>query len=287
MFHNKLIISSICILLLVQVNLSGSSTVYRNNNVNKNTISNNTSYSSHDRILINNETDLINQVKINNWKGDGSHLNPYIIENYNISKSGGSIYPIGISIFNTTSFVLIQNCFINFEGKLSDRVGIYIGDSKNIDIKENVILLNRFGIELENTLNVNVTSNKLNSNGSGVAIGRGTDKTVINNNFFDQVRDGIWFSNMASNTNIIHNNFKSYNYTGIQISFPQSVVLIKDNVFGNTSNPISMNYPHSVLITNNIGYPTKSSTVPPLLIALVTIVFATAYFGLLKKKEFF
>ncbi len=283
MIQKRPFILLLSMILLLQVIVGGTFANSTINSLNKESSSTNVNYSNHDPIRINNQLDLIDQVSKEGWKGEGTLNNPYVIENYSITKSSDSIYPLGIAIFNTTSYIVIQNCIVNFQGKLSDRVGIYIGDSNNIIIRSNILELNRFGIELENTGNVNATNNQLISNNVGIVIGRGTNKTSIKSNVFNKVGDGVWFSHVATNTTILSNDFKCYNYTGIRISFSQKNVLIKDNNFENSQNPISIGNSiskSSIYISNNKGYSPNNTPGFALVIVLMTIVFGT-----IKKKK--
>lgn len=80
-------------------------------------------------ITINGDLNLAAQASVNNWSGNGSASNPYIISNLNIDAEGG---PAAIGISGTTLHVTIENCV------LSDaRNGVYIDDATNVTVRDN------------------------------------------------------------------------------------------------------------------------------------------------------
>ena len=84
--------------------------------------------------------------------GLGTELNPYLIENYNITISEG----IGISISGTTDFFVIQNCYIDALDH-----GIFMNNVEDGTAKiiNNTVSYNRRGIEIEYAPGITVFNN--------------------------------------------------------------------------------------------------------------------------------
>ncbi|MFX0085602.1 MAG: NosD domain-containing protein, partial [Candidatus Hodarchaeota archaeon] len=109
-------------------------------------------------------------VQAENWKGDGSRSNPYIIEglslkgiNYEEPKPReGDL----IQILNTNNYFTITNCSLT-----GGEVGIYLSNVMNGNISQNTIKDNWTGILLEFADNNSITHNTVKENSFGIVIG--------------------------------------------------------------------------------------------------------------------
>ena len=128
-------------------------------------------YTDHGPINIVSDADFITQAALETWQGNGSILNPFIIDGYNITYRG-----YNIRIVNVTAYFVISNCYLssNASGLLIDPYdygiclinvdhasirynqiinntdcGIYC-ESSYIDGRYNLLLGNRYGLVFDN-----------------------------------------------------------------------------------------------------------------------------------------
>jgi parallel beta-helix repeat protein len=226
----------------------------------------------HNPIKIENEIELKNQAEIEEWLGNGSALNPFIIENLLITNSLGFSPTYGISLNDLQSFIVIQNCYIGISNRNDNPVGIYLGNDKNIIIKSNVIESNRFGIQIVNSENLLIQNNTFRSNNAGIVLDQGNVAIEIKNNVFNDNGAGIWFGGDSSITYIYDNSFTNSQDIDIKVSFSQKELFIYNNNFDNSTRAISFtpDQTEEVFIINNTGYKTATADFP-ILIAFLTI----------------
>lgn len=130
-------------------------------------------------ITINNNLDF----EIYKTKGNGSAINPFIIEYYfiNASEPNGN----GIFIKNTNAYFILRNCIII--GSSSRTCGIYLENVTNGEIMNNTVRDHFFGIYLfkstRNTVyNNTANNNHLNYDGyTGIYLSSSNYNTFINN----------------------------------------------------------------------------------------------------------
>ena len=96
-------------------------------------------YTDHEKIFIGSDADFAAQRVAENWTGDGTTGNPYIIEGYNITYRG-----YNIRIENVTSHFVIRDCLLVSPVSLVQTDpydnGISIYNSSNGRIYSNIIL---------------------------------------------------------------------------------------------------------------------------------------------------
>lgn len=185
---------------------------------------------SHDPIRIDNDTDLKNTAKAENWLGNGSEDNPYIIEGYEIDGSGnGSCIYIG----NTTEYFVVTDCYLHdAKGDHRDyfdntavhfyrvtngivknntisscgHYGIYLRGSKDTCLKNNVVRRNNDdGIYLVGSKNNILINNTVESNEwDGISLKEKSDNNTIANNTL--VDNGDSIEMISSNRNLIYHN---------------------------------------------------------------------------------
>ncbi|MHA1800221.1 MAG: NosD domain-containing protein [Candidatus Heimdallarchaeaceae archaeon] len=150
---------------------------------------------NHNSISIENDTAFITY----GFPGSGSEINPYSIENYNITTSS----EIAINIINTTKYFIIKNCFINAE-----KYGMLI---KNVSPGTAIIINNtcngheKIGIRIEETDKITVINNICNENGHiGINIGDSIQSTIEGNHCENNRWMGI-FLNRCNESQVENN----------------------------------------------------------------------------------
>ncbi len=174
-----------------------------------------------------------------NFPGDGTSVNPYLIENYNVSSTG----PYGILIdanerllpFNV-SFV-IQNCVVRAQEVCIKIVNTF----PNLVTIKNCICMGTtsgdgIGIHLERCDGAVLIGNTCNLNDiEGIRVDA-SDSILIENNTCEDNPYGI-ILDKASNHNIMRNNNFTSNYQGIYLKDSSANLIqynvVKDNeIFG-------------------------------------------------------
>ena len=226
-------------------------------------------YQPHAPIMIDNESDLIHQANIDNWKGNGSAFNPYVIENYSFDNVG-NINNALISIRNIQKFILIRNCNLNVNN--SNAINLY--NVQNLHIEYNEINSNRFGIVLFNVHHIQISNNNITNNAfAGFDIETNSSDITLNNNFFYKNNYSFFFFSDATSIWLLNNRFED-NDIVIKILSPVKGLYIMNNVFINNTQIISNNDKiSSLIIENNDGFTTQTAEFPifPVFIALVII----------------
>ncbi len=132
-------------------------------------------FTHHDPIFINDNDELIAMAQAEGWSGNGSSVNPYVIEGYIITltdnSTNSSQLPYrGISLRDVSLHVIIRNNIVN-----STVSGNYLVS----------------GLYLENVTSVTVVNNILESSlGVGIYV-VGSNQTIIMNNTFHSVSSGV------------------------------------------------------------------------------------------------
>ena len=152
------------------------------------------------------------------------------ITGFNISLSGNQVLPnpdAGIKLFN------VQNVLI-YDNNLSNHpFGIFLNNSHNNTIKENIIARkNMVGIFLQDSNNNIIEDNIVMLNSStGISLHNSNSNSIINNkcNFNDDSGIGIYYSN----SNFIINNNCDFNAYGLEMASSHSNTVIKNNCSNN------------------------------------------------------
>lgn len=187
----------------------------------------NAAYEPHSPISIIGNSDFIAQATVENWSGNGSTKNPYIIERLGI----GSENRILILILYTDVHFRIQNCYLN-----QGRMGIYLFSVKNAQLSNNIVINNnKYGIHLEDSEN-NILSNNI----------------VINNN-----EEGIYLRDSAKNI-LVNNTITRNYYRGIEVRYSENNIVTNNTVVNNRLSGLwFIHSPNNALIgntfTNNLN----------------------------------
>jgi parallel beta-helix repeat protein len=238
----------------------------------------------HDVIYIQGDEDFAQHAADENWTGDGSEENPYIIENYEINRTS----EIGIEIISTTVHFIIRDSIINGRDSMIQlnmvRNGIIencvldnnddciiLENSNNIQIKRNVIHSNwDFGITLSNSHNIIITDNNFTDCSRGISLYKSTGNEISSNNFTECYRsirisssgdNRITWNNISgndygisldnSNNNFIENNTVNLNYNyGIYLKHSNETTIAYNNL-ENNSRGIGIDYSINNKVYNN------------------------------------
>ncbi len=224
---------------------------------------------NHNPIYIEGDNDFIKENGV--VSGNGTQENPFIISNWNIriSLKDNLFGNDAISIKNTKSYFIIENCYIHFiDGKFaflisktklfSGCVAINLFNVSNGKIKNCYISGMKGAITIENNSHNNLVLNcNCWRNFHGIGINRGSTNNTIESCYNRNYRCGICLwdntsNNLISNCNCKKtgiNIFKSSNNTvkHCKVSFCLSYPAM--NVFNNSDYNIieSCNFYHSLI----------------------------------------
>ena len=184
-------------------------------------------YSQHDSIYINSDSDFVEQ----GWPGNGSVTNPYVIEGLNVSYSYDSWLQSAISIKHTTVYFEIRNCLlmlpyanpfeiaIRFENVsygtvmncflINYEYGSFLEDSNNCIVFNNTAFSTgyyeiRAGFGLQDSINCTIMKNEVKKAIEGYSIYRCNNCSVTSNSVSDIKHSAVslWYSNCC----IVQNN---------------------------------------------------------------------------------
>ena len=199
-------------------------------------------YVSHSIIRINSNTEFAQIAQQENWSGNGTQNNPYMISGYDIdAHSAGNCIYIG----NTTVYFVIKECYLHNASYHSYPyfygTGIALYNVKNGKIINNSISYNNIGVMLQSSCKYNIIdgnsilhnadngiylfgyeeyiiirNNTVSNNRVGIKINNSLHITITNNTFSDNTAsEGIWL--YTSNNCKIINNKVSNSKTGIHL----------------------------------------------------------------------
>ncbi|MFX0103378.1 MAG: NosD domain-containing protein [Candidatus Hodarchaeota archaeon] len=174
----------------------------------------------HPTIFINQNSGMQSFI---NKSGNGTALDPYIIENYTIDAGGSGT---GIEIRNVDLYLIIRNCTIFNSGSGSLDSGIYLYACSNITIINCTIYDNSIGIFLysgsdDNAIIDNNISNNngSSSNGIGVRIEDSDYIKVERNRINNNGRYGLYLTGFSDHNELDLNSFAG---NGVSQAFSDS-----------------------------------------------------------------
>jgi len=165
--------------------------------------------------------------------GNGTLINPYLLENITIDCGGGS----GIFIENSVNvYFIVKNCTIMSAGTNG---GIRLIEVQNGTIFNNNISNNYVGMYLDQCEGINITKNIVYDNiGQGIILLLSMYNLIINNTQKGSRYYGLFLQGQSNNNTIIGNNFTEnthsvYDGDGIKIKNSNGNIvtenLLKDN----------------------------------------------------------
>jgi parallel beta-helix repeat protein len=193
----------------------------------------NTQYDNHSPINISGNADFHAQAITEQWPGNGTSINPYLIEGYNITNID-YVRNI-ISIQNTDVYFKIINCLLRGY-PLHSCWGIVFDNVQNGQILNNYISCYRWG---------------------GIELSNHSVNNIIMNNFLEDSHVGITISDSAYNS-LINNTLVKLD-TSTSMSFAMNIydsehtILVNNTLIGFTTLGISLyNSSYSIFINNSI-----------------------------------
>lgn len=178
---------------------------------------------SHGGIFINGNDDFGNQAASEGWPGNGSIVNPYILQD--LSVTGWN----NLSITNVSCYFVVRNCeFVAAAGVLSC---IYLDRTSNGYIESCRTESAAFGIYITSCHMVTVSRCSIMwGGGSGVYVTESTDCSVSGSYVHDNFNSGIAIV-YCSNTTITANRIHANGGSGLESQYTNNGNLILHNSF--------------------------------------------------------
>jgi parallel beta-helix repeat protein len=160
-----------------------------------------------------------------NFTGDGSLTDPYLIENYEIDATKGQ----GVYIKNTNLYFTIKN--VNVGDGASKYYGFYFENVSNGRLEGNLAFNNRYGFFLKNCINNTLIGNNASKNLNGLTLNC-SSLNNLTSNIITNNRYGFNFES-SSNNSVSSNEVKSNHYLGFYLSSSTNNTFKKNNATGN------------------------------------------------------
>lgn len=186
----------------------------------------------HNPIYIDGDSNFSATASAEGWSGNGSSLNPYIIDGLDIDLGGTS--GRGISISNTRVYFVIRDCSLT-GASVDPGCGIYLYNVSNGDLINNMCIGNYVGIFLESSTSNSLSKNNCTSNSVNIYLTWFSDfNTLSDNTCTSDTNAGIAF--IRSNSNILVNNTcTSSTNIGIYLAQSDSNTLFDTTCVSNTN----------------------------------------------------
>lgn len=208
----------------------------------------NSIYATHAPIIIQGDEDFITQATAENWPGEGTIVNPIIIEGYTITATEGPL----ISISDTIFYFIIRNNLLN--GSHAPTEGVHFSSVQHGTIENNIICNNAAvdgGIIFEFSSSHNlIINNSIFGNQMGMNI-RGQHNRIINNSVYENNEMAIWLNTDTFNTTVVGNIIYNNTGSGIQLEQSHSNLISKNTIYGSEGNGIDLIYTSGNVIENN------------------------------------
>ena len=198
-------------------------------------------YTDHNPIWIDGNSDFISQAGTENWPGNGSALNPFVIEGLNIV---GLESETAIEGYGST---------VNYPSQRPN----YLITIRNVDLhfqirKNRLMGANQTGIWMRNVENVVINENDISLNSRhGVAISYAKNCLVFNNSLFSNEEAGVGFwesSNCTISYNVVYNN------TWSVYAENSSVIINYNTIYDSNGYAIDLYESKDCLISSNVVY---------------------------------
>ncbi|MFW9910298.1 MAG: right-handed parallel beta-helix repeat-containing protein, partial [Candidatus Thorarchaeota archaeon] len=180
---------------------------------------------SHESIAIDGDVNFLDTALLEEWPGDGSPENPYIIDRLNIDLGGANGRCISIS--NTRVSFIISNC--NLTGA---NYGICLENVINGEIVDNTCSSNYVGIFLYESNSNTLTDNTCTDNGdSGISFYHSDFNIIVNNTCNNNKYAGIYSSWGSRNNTVVNNTCSSNLIHGIHLLFSDFTITTDNTCF--------------------------------------------------------
>ncbi len=209
----------------------------------------------------------------NNFTGDGSLNDPYVIENYEIYATIGH----GVHIKNTNLHFIIRDVTVN-DGKFNNYYGFYLENVTHGRLEDNTAYNNQYGIYLKNSFNntliantaigntngltlncsyLNIlTANIITDNRHGFSLESSYNNTISGNEVIDNTYLGFYLSSSYNNT--LTENLATGNLNGFTLSYSDLNTFTNNTANNNDQHGFRLLYSHyNNLIENTASYNLK------------------------------
>ncbi|MHA1520274.1 MAG: right-handed parallel beta-helix repeat-containing protein [Promethearchaeota archaeon] len=167
--------------------------------------------------------------------GEGTEIDPFIIENFEIDASTAH----GIYIQNTDAHLIIRNCSVVDGQSIGEYSGIFLRVCENVIISNNELIDNYHGIYLAyGCYYNNISNNTATNNEYGIDLYQFSYSSILDNTVANN-QHGISLVN-SYNTTISGNYCSNNNYWGIMSDSDQNIT-ISDNIIAESEYGIRMN----------------------------------------------
>ncbi len=192
-----------------------------------------TDYIEHDPIFIDGNDDFITQAASEGWPGDGTEESPFVISGLKITTSEDLIgirnadlyFQVsncllidgiqGISLNNAENGHIFNNTVYNTIGGNNERWGIFLSQSKNIIISENIVYNCEFAFDIQLATEGNmVSNNSVHDNINPIMISR-SNNTITRNNIYDNDMGVSIYNSMY--ISFTYNTIKNSGWNGVDL----------------------------------------------------------------------
>ncbi len=196
-------------------------------------------------IIIDGNLDFHQTAIENNFTGDGSLSNPYVIENYEISATIAH----GVHIKNTNLHFIVRDVTVN-DGKLNSYYGFYLENVTHGRLEDNTAYNNQYGFYLKNSFNNTLISDKAIGNTNGLMLNC-SYFNILTSNIITENRHGFSLESSYNNT-ISGNEVIDNTYLGFYLSSSYNNILTENVATGNL-NGFTLSYSDLNTFTHNIA----------------------------------
>jgi len=181
-----------------------------------------------------------------NFTGNGTYGNPYVVENHEIVASAGH----GIHIQNTDVYFIIRNVGVS-NGRSNNYFGFYLENVTNGKLENNTARDNLNGITLKSS-NYNIlTNNRITNNRHGLSLDSSCNNSLTGNEVTDNTYFGVFLD--SSNYNIIMDNTATGNLNGFTLSFSNNNTITNNTANSNDQHGFHLRYSNYNILTDNIA----------------------------------
>lgn len=199
-------------------------------------------YTPHDPIVVRDDGDLAA------FPGNGTAVNPYRIEGYNITSDG-----VCIDIQDTTAHYLITDCLISASGSSSSD-GIYIESAPNGTIQECIVERHQAGLSMQDSVDCSIVNNTFRDNSGNGFYSYGCGNLLVKNNTAVDNDFGLY---LGMENSIVQNNSLYNNRMGLYMG-GTGVTVIENEAKNNSQygfylGLVSSNFTHNMAMENQVG----------------------------------
>ncbi len=246
-------------------------------------------YKRRDPMEIQGDQEFEEKAEKNDWHGDGTQDQPYIIEWYDIDGGGKRS---GIHIKNVTSHFVVRNSRLYNANRTTPQdagnSGIYLYETMNGEIYDNEVKSNSYGIRLDRSENNVIINNTCINNHAGIYLSNSNNNVIRENNVskfrYPTYGEGILLEDSnrnelsdnhgvnnnegilldSSDHNTLFNNNHSYNSVGIRLDDSDDNSLEQNSLSSNshgiyTRRSSQNDISHNNLSKNSYGFFLSSS----------------------------